>query len=824
MPGDAHHGNAQAPLAGVVLCSTAIPVEQRDEYAQIAVQMGATFKYDLTSDVTHLLIGSTDTPKYKYVAKERPDVVVVTSTWLEAVRESWMKGGDTDVGALEHEHRVPTFDGLKICLTGFDEMLQRQYIAETVQQHGAEYHGDLTKSVTHLIAATASGKKYEYAKIWKIKVVALEWLQQSVERGMALEEGYYDPRMPPEERGRGAWNRNANASVALGKRSRDTDLAKSDLDPNPRRKLRRAASSRLGGQNGSIWTEITAGGFSGKQTESDEWNAHVDDSHDNLLLDRGRVVQKVDANPGAAAQSEGPKNGRSTTTDMAPPLRGLSLRPRDRIFQGRVVFIHAFDDAKTSILVEHLSSHGAAVIRKSVDLNSESDDDLSQGYLIVPHELALTSVPDPPEPADKLIRVTEFWVEKCLHRKQLVDHSDVLCRPFSIIGIEGFDSMVINSTGFSGTDLLHVVKTVGLMGATYEETLTTQTSVVISNTPTPHKEKLTYARENNIPIVSTSWLRDCIESGEKLPFRKYILLACRAPQANKAPCPFVEEPTAPLSEEDKEKLRKTKQPSTADKPQGATKPAPKDKRPMKRANTLDLVASNPTPESAGHDESNDAEETPTFPFDASASAPLQELAPEVNSPRRPSIHSAHSNSTTNSSSKLTLAPEPAEQEPTPASVIPSKAQESLDSVIITLLAQKQAASAASAAQPTEPNSRRRKRGLLGRATSATSNPSTSASFSGPNSLDIEKLQQAVDEDEGGEQEQGQQDSIPKEYMPSQSLLYEDPSVQAAREKMIRKMGGTVDEVTGVVGPIGVVRDVVSEAVVGGRGAGRRRKL
>jgi hypothetical protein len=83
--------------------------------------MGATYIYDLTSDVTHLLVGNIDTPKYKYVAKERPDVVLVTASWLEAVRASWMKGGDTDVEALEQEHRVPTFYNLKICLTGFDD-------------------------------------------------------------------------------------------------------------------------------------------------------------------------------------------------------------------------------------------------------------------------------------------------------------------------------------------------------------------------------------------------------------------------------------------------------------------------------------------------------------------------------------------------------------------------------------------------------------------------------------------------------------------------------------------------------------------------------
>ena len=83
--------------------------------------MGAVHKLDLTSDVTHLVVGNTDTPKYRYVAKERPDVKVVIAEWVEAVRDSWMQGGDTNVAALEEEYRVPTFFGLRICLTGFED-------------------------------------------------------------------------------------------------------------------------------------------------------------------------------------------------------------------------------------------------------------------------------------------------------------------------------------------------------------------------------------------------------------------------------------------------------------------------------------------------------------------------------------------------------------------------------------------------------------------------------------------------------------------------------------------------------------------------------
>jgi hypothetical protein len=82
--------------------------------------MGADHKFDLTSDVTHLIVGALDTSKYKYVAKERPDVKAVLPAFVDAVKESWMKGGATDVEALEREYRVPTLQGLIICITGIE--------------------------------------------------------------------------------------------------------------------------------------------------------------------------------------------------------------------------------------------------------------------------------------------------------------------------------------------------------------------------------------------------------------------------------------------------------------------------------------------------------------------------------------------------------------------------------------------------------------------------------------------------------------------------------------------------------------------------------
>ena len=87
--------------------------------------MGAVHKLDLTSDVTHLIVGDTDTPKYKYVAKERPDVKCLAAEWIEAVREPWLQGVEIDLQALEIRHRLPTFAGLRICVTGFEDCAYR---------------------------------------------------------------------------------------------------------------------------------------------------------------------------------------------------------------------------------------------------------------------------------------------------------------------------------------------------------------------------------------------------------------------------------------------------------------------------------------------------------------------------------------------------------------------------------------------------------------------------------------------------------------------------------------------------------------------------
>jgi DNA replication regulator DPB11 len=333
--------------------------------------MGAIHKLDLTSDVTHLIVGNWDTPKYKYVAKERPDVRIIKPEWIEALREDWMNGDDVNVEALEDDYTVPTFADLKICLTGFDDGMvlrsrQRLYtdyrileedrrrLTEDINSNGGEWHADLTREVTHLIAAEAAGTKFRYAQKWGLRIVTREWCKDCIERGMILDENLYHPLLPVSERGKNAWIRRSASGTSLGKRARDNG-AEGD-ERLGRRKLRRTASAKLSVQNSGIWTDIVGGGFSGnsggmeveeidglKDINASDFNAEVPQAEQNPRTTSRKYEERDKENNNPLAKH----SNAATTTAHPNRKRGL--------FTGRKFYLRGFDEKKVSLSSSHLA-------------------------------------------------------------------------------------------------------------------------------------------------------------------------------------------------------------------------------------------------------------------------------------------------------------------------------------------------------------------------------------------------------------------------------------------------------------------------------------
>jgi DNA replication regulator DPB11 len=477
----------------------------QNRLAESAEEMGATHKLDLTGEVTHLIVGDIDTPKYKYVAKERPDIVVLNASWIDAVRQVWMDGGDVDVQGLERVHRCPTFAGLKICITGIDNQPQRNRMSSTIEHEGAEYHGDLTKQVTHLLVARPESAKYKAAKDWRIHTVSIKWLEDSVQRGMALDPRYYDPTMSYEEQGKGAYRKEAGSRTSLGKRLRNEESQTSAATGAGKRKLRRHASRRLEDHSQDMWQDISAADATtvAPSEITDQWTAADEDSQ--LTMGRAAAQPQVRQSFGVV-QEHAPI--------VAPKPEGL--------FSGWGIVMQGFENEKTKRLAQYLEPNGAHIAGGLEDLELTGDgQEHEKRCLLVPHVQKDESARRPQRTPGCVV-ATEWWVERCIHYKKILDpDQDILSQPLWNLNILGFSKLTVSTTGFSGVDYRQVAEAVKLAGATYQEHLTPTISVLVSGTPTVKKEKAYYAAKHQIPVVTAEWLWTCLKTQRKASMDRF---------------------------------------------------------------------------------------------------------------------------------------------------------------------------------------------------------------------------------------------------------------------------------------------------------------
>ncbi|KAL8371141.1 hypothetical protein RB595_001134 [Gaeumannomyces hyphopodioides] len=532
------------PFQGIVVCCTSIAPEQRSDLAAKTHELGGVHKYDLTPDVTHLIVGEYDTPKYRHVAKERPDILPMAAGWIQALRDLWTKDAPIKFRELERAWRLKTFetDGnlhsssltsindrgrLLICLTGFDDAQERQEIAETVTVNGGEYTGDLTRKVTHLVVNRPEGKKYAAAKTWGIHTVSIEWIRDSVERGMILDELRYDPLLPPRERGVGAWNRLQAKRAPLGKRPREGSSAAgaADAADDRKRKLRRTASQKLATQRAGLWGDIL-GEQQGQQQAPTAEPAGQPKRESSADAASSRSVSRQAST--VANQPPGGKNsptaaGQATqATQEAPEPSRFNLAADNPAFHSCVFHIHGFSSRHTEILVNTVLSLGGLTVSTLEELAAvQAVGPSAHRILIVPQESQPETHPQPPNGVEI---VTEFFIEQCMHKRRFCPPSEhVIGRPFPRFPIAGFETLGISTSGFTGPDLNQVDKAIRQLGARYDERFTPKASLLIcTSVEAIRKQKLEMALAWKVPVVKAEWLWECISTGFKVPFRDFM--------------------------------------------------------------------------------------------------------------------------------------------------------------------------------------------------------------------------------------------------------------------------------------------------------------
>lgn len=227
-------------------------------------------------------------------------------------------------------------------------MAYRKELEGRITSNGGEYKGNLTKDITHLIAKAHSGTKYTYARDWGIKIVSIEWLEQSLERGMILDEKLYSLMLPPAERGQNAWIRRTASSASLGKRARAEESV-----PKRSRKLRRTASAKLSSQNIGLWTDIVSGPAEGEDIKPSEW----DDKQRDCDL---KIKAEKSERPGPRNEIKQESPASEVSDEKIP--RGscsFSLAGSGRkggLFRGHRFFMYGFSEKQVCKTLKRITS------------------------------------------------------------------------------------------------------------------------------------------------------------------------------------------------------------------------------------------------------------------------------------------------------------------------------------------------------------------------------------------------------------------------------------------------------------------------------------
>jgi DNA replication regulator DPB11 len=433
--------------------------------------------------------------------------------WIEALNRLWTHDEPIEFAAVEREWQLraletggasnmkaasslPTRHRLMICLTGFNDLQERTALQERITSNGGVYTPDLTKTCSYLVVAKPEGKKYAAARNWKIKTVSVEWLIQSTDRGMILNEKYFDPTMPPEERGKGA---QVTVDVSFSKRPRPVDsFAESE---GRHRKLRKTASVKLSCQRNSFLGDLLT------QKPTAQVAAEKDDWED------------------IAAPVPNPENEYDASPDPSAVNKTRPLAADAGIFSTSYFFVYGFGESKEDIVRNAIKTHGGRVCRDEDEVKHARAPQFPwHRFIVVPQE----SKPDALDFEDDGISpvqvVTEFFIEKCMVHNRLHDPKHhVLGRPFPSFPIPGFEKLVVCSAGFAGIDLHHFARVISQLGGKFEETFRANTSILVCKSLASIRDvKKKFAIDHNIPIVKEKWLWEGVSTGKLAPVEPFM--------------------------------------------------------------------------------------------------------------------------------------------------------------------------------------------------------------------------------------------------------------------------------------------------------------
>ena len=151
--------------------------------------MGATVHFELSSSVTHLVVGEVQSNKYIVASEE--GIPTVTKDWVNYLWDISVNQlqpitpQSSNYEQLTSSFKSGIFHGCTISCSNV-ESDEKEQLAKMISSNGGTYATSMDKKkCTHLAMGGLGGEKFKYAKEWGLTIVKTNWIIDSVNKGFA---------------------------------------------------------------------------------------------------------------------------------------------------------------------------------------------------------------------------------------------------------------------------------------------------------------------------------------------------------------------------------------------------------------------------------------------------------------------------------------------------------------------------------------------------------------------------------------------------------------------------------------------------------------
>lgn len=455
------------PFQDLIFCCTGIDHSQRLQLDEKISALGGQFYTDLMSLVQYLVVGNRNTEKYKFCVRYRHDISFLSISAIDDLYNLWKSGKD----ALFDKNlcALPVFSNFRVCVARIDRpseedvkklMSERfrkppaltmpkiipkdpfltECVVDIMSKLGATVSTTLSQSCTILIAANASGKRYDMAKQWKIPVVHPIWIYDSCLREAALVLEDYGLTLD--------FNPYNNTTFIWKK------LFLSRLNEN-NPKINNHLPERLRPlvKNTEIWTSImdSAHPLLTKEAQGDQWGENELSDHEDRNNEDGLELE---------TPLPSDENSSSLFEDLLFLPLGLTV-------------------PEQAVLKSVVESHKGKI------LNSSEDPRITHVVMLVKNGpqtelmlLMLSSTIKRRINAKEVSIVTNWFIERSIYYGKICNDSWV--RPMLGI-VPSRKRCQVCITGFTGVELLHLEKLITYLNLEFCETLNSSRDILIVN-------------------------------------------------------------------------------------------------------------------------------------------------------------------------------------------------------------------------------------------------------------------------------------------------------------------------------------------------------